>query len=157
MELITAGRLDEARALRATYKPTLKSINHRCYSNWFGPGPGAALIDVELGDRDALRKMLEEGSRTPSGWGGRCAKVCAAALDPSRAEALKTMPWRTEVGAWLLVAQALHAEVSGDRSAALMHWQAYQALPMVDRLLQGHSPCVDLEAICGWRIALLSK
>lgn len=151
---LLAGRIDEARALR---EGLTFGRNRTCYAPWFGQGPGVAMIDAALGDANALRKALEQGSTITSGWGGRCGLVCAAALDPAKEAALSAMQWRTEAGAWLLIAQALRAELAGDRAAALASWQAYAALPPVERLLEGHGPSMEVETFARWRLAALAE
>lgn len=91
------------------------------------------------------------------GWGGRCALVCAAALDPAKDAAVSAMPWRTEAGAWLHVAQALRGELAGDRAAALTAWRAFAALPPIERLLEGHGPSLEVETFARWRITALAE
>jgi hypothetical protein len=151
---LAAGRLDEARALRDGLS---FGRNRSCYAGWFGQVLGIAMIDAALGDEEVLRKAVEQGAGITSAWGGRCALVCAAALDPAKDAAVSAMPWRTEAGAWLLIAQALRAELAGDRAAALASWRAYAALPPIERLLEGHNPSVEVEAFAGWRIAVLAQ
>jgi len=161
LAMITAGQLEEARRLRGANGSTAnrnRISNHGVFCPWFGAGPGIALIDAALGKADALRQALEEGARSPSGWGGRYALVCAAALDPAKDAAVSAMGWRTEAKAWLLVAQALRGELANDRTAALTAWRAYKALPMVERLLgEAHAPNLELEIFADWRIAMLAK
>jgi hypothetical protein len=151
---LAAERIEEAKELREGVR---FGRNRSCYSGWFGQGPGAGLIDVALGDGEALRKALEQGAKITSGWGGRSALVCAAALDPAKDAAVSAMPWRTEAGAWLLIAQALRAELANDRVAALAAWRAYAALPPMERLLEDQGPSVEIEAFAAWRRAVLAQ
>ncbi len=150
---LIAGRVDEARTLREGL-----SFNRSrfCYGSWFGQVVGIALIDTALGDATALRKAIERGA-SMRGWGGRCAMVCAAALDPAQDATLSAMPWRTEAGAWLHVAQALRGELAGDRTAALAAWRAFAALPPIERLLEGHAPSIEVETFARWRLAALAE
>ncbi len=151
LEALLSGRSQDALALRQRIKPYR---NRNCYVPWFLLMVGLPMIDEALGEAGALRKAIEHGATQTSGWGGRCALVCAAALDPAKDEAVIAMPWRTEAGAWLLIARALRAELAGDRTAAVASWQAYLALPPTQRLLETLMPSVEGEAIARWRIAL---
>ncbi len=150
---LAAGRVDEARALRSDLEiPRARLWN----SDWFAAVVAGPLADAAMGDDAALRQALIAGAGQV-GWGGRCAAVCGAALDPAKDAAVAALPWRTEVEAWLIVSAALRAELAGDRQAALAQWRAFKALPPLKRLLRGHLPSIELETTADCRIALLSR
>jgi len=154
LDHLANGRTAEAQALR----PRVTFSGHRAaYSGWFGRIVGVALVDEALGTPGALRQGLERGASITSGYGQRSALVCGAALDAGKEAQVAGMVWRTEAEAWVLVAQALRAELAGERPAALAAWQAFRALPPIKRLLQGHSPSIELECVAKWRIAALAK
>lgn len=154
LHLLSAGRTDEARALRP-----LLTINPGSgyFSPWFAHGPGLAMVDETLGATGALQKALESGAQTKGMWGGKMALVCAAALDPTQDPAVSAMPWRTEAGAWLIIAQALHAEVTKDAVGALADWKRFAALPPLERMLEGNGLCLEIECFSAWRIAALGR
>jgi len=146
---LMSGRVEDARVLRAKLTP---NRNRGSNVPWFLLMVGLPMIDEALGETGALRRALEHGATQTSGWGGRCAVVCAAALDPAKEEAVSNMPWRTEAEAWLQIARALRAELAGDRVAAQAAWRAYVSLPPTKRLLEASLPSIDAEAIARWRI-----
>jgi hypothetical protein len=150
---LAAGQTEQAREQRQNLRI---NGNRLVSSPWFGQIAGLGLIDEALGTEGALRRALVRGA-TIEGWGGRCVRVCAAALDPSQDEVVRTMPWRTETEAWLLLGAALRAELAADRTAALTAWRAFTALPPTVRLLEGHRPSVEIQAIAAWRIAAHSR
>lgn len=151
---LAAGHSELARSLRQDIRLNPSRLS---FAPWFGQIVGLALIDEALGARGALKTALERGAALSDGYGGRCALVCTAVLDPTKAEAVRDMPWRTEAGAWLCIVEALRGELSGERAAALDGWRAFAALPPVARLLEGHAPSAELEAFAAWRIKTLSQ
>ncbi len=153
LDLLRSGRLDKARTLRPQVQGNLDG---RKDGQWFAAGAGLAMVDAAFGDTTALRSALQRGSTVTGAWGGRMAAVCSAALDAGSDAAVEGMPWRSEVPAWLQVTHALRAELAQDRPAALAAWQAFVALPGKDRLLDGNSLNLELEAFARWRIAALA-
>ena len=152
VDLLQKDRSEEARTLR----PALvgKRWTNTC---WFSHAADLALIDVALGDANALRKAMEHGATVTGAWGGRMALICQAVLDPTKDAAVSNMPHRSEAAAWLCVTQALRGELNKDPQAAVAAWKAFKALPMRQRLVEGHSVSARLETIAAWRIAALSK
>lgn len=151
LNLVAAGRLDEAKTLRALITGNRNATGSR----WFTHYVGLPLVDVALGDATALRKALEQGAQVTGTWGGRMGAVCKTALDPASDDAVLALPWRTETAAWLAIAHALRAELANDRAGALAAWTAYSALPGTQRMLDGFFLEVDIEALAAWRIATL--
>ncbi len=152
--MLAAERMDEARALRPQ---VTGNLDPRDFDSWFAQGPGLAMVDVALGDDQALRRALEKGAAAGTAWGGRMAAVCAAALDPTQEERVTGMVWKSEAAAWLLIARALRAELAGDRGRALAEWNALAALPMPQRLLDNVMPCMEVETISAWRRTHLAQ
>lgn len=156
LEQLTIGDLAAARALRPDAELSLRRNNATAFASWFGKCPGLGLVDVALGEPEALRRALERGA-VATGSGGRMALVCSAALDPEKDAAVAAMPWRTEAGAWLLVTRALRAELAGRTGEALAAWRAFAALPPLQRLLMEHRPSGEMQAFAAWRIAVLGR
>lgn len=156
LEQLTIGDLAAARALRADAELSLRRNNATAFASWFGKCPGLGLVDVALGEPDALRRALERGA-SATGFGGRMALVCSAVLDPAQEPALLAMPWRTEAEAWLLIARALRGELAGKSGEALDAWRAFAALPPLRRLLVEHRPSTEVQAFANWRIAALRR
>lgn len=154
LRFLAAGDIEKARELRSGVTGNLNAAR---FDSWFAHGPGLAMVDEMLGDASALRRALQRCAGTTGSWGNRMALVCAAALDPSKDEAVSAMPWRTEADAWLIIARALRAELAKDRTAALAEWRAYAALPPIKRLLAREFPCVEVEAFATWRIGMLGR
>jgi len=150
---LTAGHSELARSQRVDLR---LNPNRLASSPWFGQIIGLALIDEALGSAGALQPALERGAAISDGWGGRCALICTAVLDPAKVAGVRDMPWRSEAGAWLCLVQAVRGELAGDRAAALAAWRAFTALPPTARLLEGHSPSPEIEAIAAWRIKALA-
>ncbi len=150
---VAAGHSELAQSQRQDLRlnPTRLS-----FAPWFGQIVGLALIDEALGAHGALKPALERGAAISDGFGGRCALVCAAVLDPAKDAAVRDMPWRTEAGAWLCIVEALRSELAGDRAASLAAWRQFTALPPTARLLEGNSPCPEIEAFAAWRIKALA-
>ena len=146
---LAAGHIEQAQARRPNI---IGNIDASTDSLWFAHGVGLALADTALGDLGALRTALEKGALVTGAWGGRMAIVCKAALDPAKDADVLAMPWKTEAQAWLCVAQALRGELAGDTAAAHAGWQAFAALPNIQRMLDGNCLNVEVETCAAWRL-----
>lgn len=152
LEALAAGDMERAKVLRATI--SRPAVDYR--RDWFTHGLGLAMVDEALGSTGTLRDALLRGAGTTGTGGNRQALVCAAALDAQQDQAVTGMPWRTEATAWLHIAQALRAELAGDRVAAQTAWRAFAGLPPIQRLISDHFPSADIEAFARWRMAALA-
>jgi hypothetical protein len=109
------------------------------------------VIAARGGDASLLRERLarlDDGVRRAEA--GRPWYLASYALGRLDAAAMDAMPARHEVAMWLVVGDALRAELAGDTVAAAQAWTRYRALPIHRRYVDRPLPDPGLERLAQW-------
>lgn len=125
---------------------------------WFAGMVIAPFIDVQGGDREAMRRSLETAvAGYAQVFGKRPWYLARFVLGQCSEADLLAMPAASEGPAWLAVGRALRAELDGHPAEALAAWRSFDALPRHQRLLDGSTLDVQVELFAAWRLRALAR